>query len=180
MTTADARLLCLDLASVSGWAAGTAGGSVAFGSNRIAPAGASEGEFMLRAASWLKELMIVTAPRVIAYERPLDPRRMGGATNERTFRRLISICHLSEMVAHGLGIYDVREVETADVRRYFIGGNPKREEAKKLTMRKCRVLGHEPMDDNAADAIAIFYFMAGAMNPRLAHLSTDLFGSKRK
>lgn len=171
-------ILALDLATVSGWAEGPAGGPVRSGSVRFAPQGASHGEIALGAIRWFSDRLKVSKPSLIVYE-AVNVQHMAGKTNLNTIRVLCGIPFILEGVAQGFGIYDVRQADTSDVRRFFIGSNPKREAAKAQTIARCRMLGHDPVDDNAADAYALHFYMAGLLNPRLAVATTPLFGGKR-
>ena len=170
-------ILALDLATVSGWAEGPAGGPVRSGSVRFAPAGSTHGEIALGAIRWFSDRLTVSKPSLIVYE-AVNVQHMAGKTNLNTIRVLCGLPFLLEGVAQGFGIYDIREAKTADVRKFFIGSNPQRKEAKQATIDRCRMLGHDPVDDNAADAFSLHFYMAGLLNPRLAMVSTPLFGGR--
>jgi|SRR6267142_2534289 len=49
--------------------------------------------------------------------------------------------------------------------------------AKREVMKHLRMLGHEPEDDNQADALVGWLYQSALLNPRLAHLTTPLFGA---
>lgn len=155
---ADGSILALDAATVTGYCHGAPGGPIYFGAIRPAPRGAPDGDTFIAYAKWLRDMVGATSPVAIYLESPLDPRRVGPGTNAATFRRLITLAGIVKMIAAGRGQIPVTEVDAATVRRFFIGENCKRERAKRLTIARCVDLGHEPQDDNAADAIALHYY----------------------
>jgi hypothetical protein len=81
-------------------------------------------------------------------------------------------------VAYHSGIYDIRKADTKDVRQHFIGCNPKRIKAKSMVKHQCRKLGWEVADDNEADALAIWHYMASLIEPKLALQVSPLFGER--
>jgi Holliday junction resolvasome RuvABC endonuclease subunit len=71
---------------------------------------------------------------------------------------LIGIVAVIEQLLYELG-FPFCEYRVADVRNHFIGTNQlRREAAKARVIERCRVLGLEPVDDNAADALALLSF----------------------
>jgi hypothetical protein len=170
------RILALDVATTTGWAVAFAkDDKPLFGAHRAAPGGSSAGYLFLNFARWLTDMIAIHQPDAIFFEAPLDPRRIGAKTNAETFRRLITMAGLVEMVAQARGVNRVYEAEASAVRRHFIGGNPKREEAKRQTMRLARSLGCDVKGDDEADAVALFFYAAAILNPRNAHLTAPLF-----
>jgi hypothetical protein len=91
---------------------------------------------------------------------------MAGKTTIKTIRILCGLPFLMEGVAARMGIHDVREASTSDVRRFFIDQNPKREIAKQLVMQKCRELGYTPKNDNEGDAISVWRYQCALLGMR--------------
>lgn len=161
MAKTNPRVLALDVATKTGWAIGnTSDNRPVSSTQRIAPPGSSAGFLFLNFAKWLTDLMKVDRPDIVFFEAPLDPRWVkSGRTNMQTVRRLMTMAGLVEMVCEGRGIYDVREADVPDVRHHFLGTRSmKGERAKRMTLNKCHTLGWEPVDDNAADALALWSY----------------------
>jgi hypothetical protein len=176
MTERSEVLLALDLATTTGFVAGAIGGTPVHGSKRLASPGASGPEVFGGYIAWLVDMIKVHAPRVVVYEAPLAPSIVKGKTNVNTVRRLMGLAALTEGVAYRMGIYTVLEATVADVRQHFIGRrNLPGDEGKRAVAMRCRQLGYEPTDDNAADALALWDYACAMRNPKLAALSTPMF-----
>lgn len=113
---------------------------------------------------------------IVVFEAPMVPMHMIGKTNVNTIRMLIGIAAVVEELLYTLGKYDVREAKVSDVRTHFIGSNRnKRAVAKDLTINACYRLGWKPVDDNAADALALWHYQASILEPQLALQVNPLF-----
>lgn len=158
------QILALDLALQTGWAIGTTADTKPMsGSIQIARPDASMAKMFSEWRIHLRDFLSLNADvSLVVFESPLLPFMKAGNTNINTIRRLIGLAAVTEELLFSLGKYDIREARVSDVRSHFLGSNRhKREEAKMLTIRKCRSLGWEPRDDNAADALALLdYQMA--------------------
>jgi hypothetical protein len=164
-------VLALDLASQTGWACGPIGGVPAHGTVRF---GASSHEVTFaKALTWMSVMCKLKIDTVV-WEAPLATSFSRGHTNVNTTTLLYGLPAVISAVAHLREIYDVRKATTKDVRNHFIGCNPKRVEAKKLTMRQCRAMGWTVEDDNEADALATWSYMCALIDPKLAVLPTPL------
>lgn len=161
--SAPPTILALDVATTTGFCHGEAGGKIYFGSHRVCPPGASHGEIQLAFWRWTADMIGAVSPKIIAVEAPLDPRAVAKTTNPETFMLLIALAESVAAVAWGRGIYNVRYERASDIRRHFIGKNPKRDEAKRLTMRQCKLLGHTVQTDDQADAIALHDYVSGKL-----------------
>ena len=157
------NILALDVAKTTGFCHGVAGGPIYFGSNTAAPAGAGHGEIQRKFWRWLNDLIITVNPTIIAVEDTLDPRWVSKTTNPKTFKLLIALAESVSAIASGRGVYNVQYIEASKIRKHFIGKNPKRDEGKRLTMRQCRLLGHNVMTDDQADAIALHDYMTAML-----------------
>lgn len=158
------QILALDLALQTGWAIGTAADTKPMsGSIQIARSDASMAKMFSEWRIHLRDFLSLNPDvSLVVFESPLLPFMKAGNTNINTIRRLIGLASVTEELLYSLGKYDIREARVSDVRSHFLGSNRhKRDEAKALTIRKCRSLGWAPQDDNAADALALLdYQMA--------------------
>lgn len=162
---ADKTILALDVASVVGWCEGPLGGPLHYGSHRLALEGSGDGAVLAGMLTWLGQRLAVSKPAILVYEAPLDPRHMQ-KTTKATLRRLIGLPAVAEAIAYRFGVYDVREIESGDLKMFWHGKrNLKREIVKPMTMRKMRALGYEPKDEDAADAIAVHRYLAAFLDP---------------
>ncbi len=159
-------ILALDLAARTGWALGRPQDRAPVsGSVRFAKEGASMAAVLSACRRWLEQFL-ADHPGIwlVVFESPLLPMHMRGRTNVNTFRHLIGLAAVVEELLYSLTGYDVREARVADIRTHFLGSNrAKREHAKLLTMEKCRRLGWDPDDDNAADALALWDYQASLL-----------------
>jgi hypothetical protein len=174
------EIMALDIATKTGFAIGPVERPNRFGSFRCAPDGSSSGAVFAGFMKWMAEQLSAFKPRVIIFEAPMPPSQMAGKTTADVARRLLGLPAIAEAVAYHFGVYDVREASVGDVRHYFLGRrNIKSAEAKAATIKKCRVLGYSPEDDNAADAIALHRFIAGSLVPELRIETSPLFAPGR-
>lgn len=165
------QILALDLALTTGWALGTPMDKVpTSGSIKIARDDASMAKLFCDWRVYLRDFLLLHPDiTLVVFESPLLPFMKQGKTNIDTLRRLIGLAAVTEELLYSLGKYDIREARVADVRSHFIGSNRhKRAEAKTLTIRRCRQLGWEPQDDNAADALALWDYQVACL--RRTHL----------
>ena len=169
-------VLALDLATRFGWCEGEVGGKPRFGSVRCAPEGAASPAIFGGYLKWLATRFQAFRPHVVAYEAPLPPSVMRGKTNVNTTRILLGLPAITEAVCDRSGIWKVYEARVDDVRQHFLGARTIRgAEAKRAVAARCRQLGLEPPDDNAADAIALWDYVCALRNPKIAAASTPLF-----
>jgi hypothetical protein len=169
-------VLALDLATRFGWCEGEIGGKPRFGSERCAPSGAASPAVFGGFLKWMGTRMQAFRPNVVAYEAPLAPSLMRGKTTVQTSRILLGLPAITEAVCDRVGIYTVLEARVDDVRQHFLGVRTMRgDEAKRAVMARCRQLGLDPPDDNAADAVALWDYVCAMRNPKLQALRTPLF-----
>lgn len=149
------RILALDLASRSGFAFGEPGaGPVVFGSHRFASPGASHQAIFGKAIDWTTEKISELKPDMVIFEEPLFFRgRKSRAGNNEILYGLPAII---SGVCFNFNVFDVRQARVDDIRMHFIGCKPKREEAKRRVMQRCRQIGWDVPDDNAGDACALW------------------------
>jgi Holliday junction resolvasome RuvABC endonuclease subunit len=119
-------------------------------------------------ADWPVEMVFYEAPL------PLAVLLSIGAT-EKTLQMMRSLVAVTEQACarHGL---KVGSWQVQAARRAVTGiGRHKRGEAKKNVLAFCRMLGHQPKNDNESDALIGWLFQSALLNPRTAHLTTPLF-----
>jgi hypothetical protein len=170
-------LLALDIATRCGWARGPVGdphpqsGSVRFGTD-----GASNNAVFAHCLAWISEtLKDEPRPDIVVVEAMLPPTAKVGKTTRETRDRLAGLHGIVRAVSFLRGIYDVREASVSQVRHHFIGGNFKSETAERETRERCRRLGWNPEDHNAADALALWAFEASTLDPQFGITLSPLF-----
>lgn len=185
------RLLVLDLATATGFCFGTEAGPVQHGSFKLPSTGEDIGAFLEAYCDWLRARIEGDKPTEIVFESPILP----GTTNLATCRKLYGLSGVTELIARKARIA-CSEANLIDIRRHFIGAArpPKdvtcepgckrkqcghcrmarRKWIKTATMKMCRVRGFDPMDDNAADALALFSYIASLRQPNFELLGTEI------
>lgn len=164
--TEGQQILALDLALQAGWALGRANDEKPeSGSLKITNTDASMAKMFSCWRLYLRDFLSLHPDvGMIVFEAPLLPFMKQGYTNVNSIRRLIGLAAVTEELLFTLGKYDVREARVSDVRSHFIGSNRhKRDEAKALTIKRCKMLGWEPADDNAADALALWDYQTAIL-----------------
>jgi hypothetical protein len=166
MIGADKTILALDISSTVGWAEGPVSGHpMIFGRERLAPEGAGDAAIFAGMLQFLGRRLAALKPRIIVYEAPLDPRILT-KTTRATLRRLNGLPAVAEAIAYRMGVYDIREIETGDLKMYWHGKrNLPRAVVKPMTIRKMRALGYDVQDEDAADAIAVHRYLAAYLDP---------------
>jgi hypothetical protein len=148
-------ILALDIATRMGWALGAPGtvpstGSVTFGSND-----ASNGARFHHAAQWAVKMFNENDVDILTIEDQLSPQAF---KHRQAAKLLYGFPAVIKERAYERGIYDV-ERSVADVRGLFIRRRHlKSADAKAAVMRRCRQLGWDVCDHNAADACALWAY----------------------
>jgi hypothetical protein len=170
--TYTGQILALDLAARTGWALGRAmdprpaSGSVRFGKD-----GSSMAAVFHACRRWLDAFLAQNpGVQLVVFESPLVPMFSRGKTTITTIRQLMGLPAIVEEFLYAKGGYDVREARVAEVRVHFLGSNKfRREIAKDKTVARCNLLGWKPVDDNAADALALWDYQASLLYPLRRH-----------
>lgn len=170
-------ILALDLATTCGWARGCVGAVPASGSILFARAQASDNAVFAAALTWLSGVLEPKPrPDLIVIEALLPPQAMKGHTSRAVRDRLAGLHGIVRAVAFLRGVYRIETAAVGDVRGHFINDRAcKRKEAKRETVEKCRALGWPCDDDNAADALAVWSYMCGLIDPATALQVSPLF-----
>lgn len=172
---ADMSILAMDIASQAGWAYGAPGTVPRAGTIRWAPPSSSNGKVGAGMVRWVLDFLRVNAVDAVYFEAPFDPRIMAGKTNFSTTRLLVGLPFLFEGLLEMKDIGRVREVTVADVRRHFLGSNPRGEEGKGRVQQRCRELGWRFDSPDAADALAVWSFACAVEAPKAAIATAPLF-----
>lgn len=163
-------VLALDLATNVGWAFGNTEQGPAptdlelasgvtppefiSNSHRIAKPKCPLGQFFDAFEVFLSDLITVNNPEFLIFEAPW----VGPKTHQDTARKLMGLACFTEYVALKKGIHEHKVFETNNrlVRTHFIGGNSGgRDVIKQKTIAACKARGWRPVDDDAADALAL-------------------------
>jgi hypothetical protein len=175
------KVLALDLATCSGFAVGEVGETHPhFGVIRFSAKDGTRKALFGGALRWLNQTLTTHQPGIIAFEEPLHFGLRRGASQAGNDELAYGLPAIVQAVAFLRGIYDIRQVRTVEVRRFFIGDNPKRAVGKRETMLHCRALGLPVEDDNAADALAIWFFVCAQIDPTVGLYCSPLFGKSAR
>ena len=170
-------IFALDVATTCGWARGPVGGVPMSGAINFARKESSDNAVFANALSWLS-VVLEPKPRpdLIVIEALLPPQAMKGHTSRAVRDRLAGLHGIVRAVAFLRGIYRIETATVGDVRGHFINDHAcKRQEAKRETVEKCRALGWPCDDDNAADALAVWSYACGMIDPQTALQVSPLF-----
>ena len=159
------KILALDIATVTGWACGDTtafllaaqpADRAIYGAVRLNRRGLSWGAKFDAQYQALYDLAAQHTPCTIVCEAPFA----GKSTT--TNRQIFGLSAIADMAFHNLGLmrgHDIQavyEVPPQTWRKHFLGkGRGPREEMKAAALTRCRQLGFEPDDDNAADALGL-------------------------
>lgn len=164
------RLLVLDLATNAGFAVGTEAGVEDHGSHRLPTTGNDLAAFLKAYRAWLTSMIQRHLPHEVVFESPI----LTGATNIATLRKLYSLAGLTELIAKDLGCR-VGEANLMDIRRHFIGVCRAPKEIKEQSERRkwlkdritssARTRGFRPINDDDADALALFSYAMSCRVP---------------
>lgn len=172
-------ILALDIATTLGWARGHVGqapscGSICFGRD------CSENAVFAKAIGWFSNLLApMPRPDVLILEAMLPGGAMKGETTIDVRDRLAGLHAIIRGVAHIRGIYQISTADVGAVRQHFIGArNLKSAIAKREVFERCRRLGWQVPDHNAADAVATWHFACSLINPELAMQTSPLFNCR--
>jgi hypothetical protein len=175
-------ILAIDLATVTGFARGEVGGSPISGSIRFGARDASNNAVFAHALSWIADVLEPQPrPDLLLLEAMLPPGAQVGHTSREVRDRLAGLHGVIRGVAHLRGIYRIDEASVGDVRQHFIGSRSlKRARAKRAVGERCCLLGWDTVDDNAADALALWHYGCARIQPELALQVSPLFRGQHR
>ena len=170
-------ILALDIATTTGWARGFPRGTPTCGSIRFASAGASQGAIMAGAFDWFRDFIDAgPLPDVLVIEEQLPAEFKRGKTTRATGEVLGGLNGVIRMVAFKRRIFKVHTARVDSVRHHFIGGNYRRDQAKRYVVAKAKSLGWLERDDSdAGDALALWSYWSGKVEPETALRVSPLF-----
>jgi len=177
MSNSQSLVLALDVATVTGWARGRVGDMPVSGSIRFGSPGASENAVFAHALTWISTVL-EPQPRLdlLMIEGLLPPDAMKGSTTRQVRDRLAGLHGVVRAVAFLRGVYEIAQVSVGDVRMHFLGDRKlKSAAAKQETIRRCKALGWPVTDDNQADALAVWSFACGLIDPAHSIRLSPLF-----
>ncbi len=162
------RLLALDIATVTGWAAGETSAAPSFGHRRIKTDGRNFGLAMCSFSAWLAWIIEWQYPDHIVYEKPIDT--IHGKTRLETKCLLIGLCMHAEYVAYDHGL-PISWVNNASVKKHFTGrgGFGKKVDPYPMTVA-AHQRGWMVETHDEADACGIWDYGAHCHDPQTAHL----------
>lgn len=170
----DARpILALDCGTNMGWAMTTERGVVS-GVHRLRrdDEPGVYGATYAALADWLADMITTAQPAAVFFEAPI-PR--GDHAGMSAARMMLGFAAIVELVCYRRDI-KCRETHIQTVRKHFCGsGIAKKDEV----MAECRRRGWEPVDHNAADALAVLDFAVLCERPRQHAATTPLFAEGR-
>lgn len=157
------EVLFLDLARVSGYAAGGLRGVEGFGRFELPSTQERIGPYLNLADKRIEALVRRFDPALLAFEAPWLNARRDTIIN---LRKLSGLANVAEQVADRFEI-PCQEAEVRDIAKHFLGAKyHKASGAKKISTKvKCRELGWDVDDDNEADALAGLSFVLACKHP---------------
>lgn len=169
----------LDIATVTGFAIGRAGDKPQACSIRFAPVNSDSNTLFAGCFEWFGGMIERgPLPDILAIEELLPPTARIGTTSTKTQHKLAGLHGVVRAMAKHAGIPEIASANVNDVRQHFISSrNLKRDEAKRQVWATCQMLGWSAEDDNCADALALWSYTAGLINPASALATTPLFSS---
>jgi hypothetical protein len=169
-------ILALDIATRTGWALGELGavpnsGSIRFGNQ------STDSDVIFKAGlDWAEGFVKKLRPDLVIYEAMLPPLAKLGVTSAAVRDRLAGLQGIMRAVSRRYEVALILDCSVGDVRQHFIGDRRlKREAAKREVLRRCAQLGWTACDDNAGDALAIWSYASGIIDPVSALKTTPLF-----
>ena len=149
------RVLALDISKAcTGWAVDSDGGPPRTGTWK-GGSQATPGRAGALYSEWLCGMIALNKPEMIAYEAPMMKPVPGKIfMNVDTSFVLIGLAFLTETIAASYRLQSKRG-NVATVRKHFVGhGYP--DNPKAAVMERCRILGWEVENHDAADAAAVW------------------------
>lgn len=147
-------ILCLDLASTTGWAYVSAPDQrPVYGSFHIPAKFYSRPEIYLRFMKHINDLLTLHKPKTVGIEAPIIAR-LGDINGPR---KLLGFTAFAESLAWRHGVRDIQDMHIQTVKKYWTGtAHAKKEDM----MFEAKRRGFNPKDDNEADALALLHVMA--------------------
>lgn len=173
-------LLTLDLATSTGFALWQPGNQPRLGTKKIPDTGNDVGLFLAKFEDWLLPFAQTAGVTDVFFEAAY----VGPRTTQQVARKLFALGGFTEYLClkSQLRCY---EMQVAQWRRHFIGDNPRRTDAHRLTKNRCDQLGICYRNQDEADAFGMLDFAAhklvtaGVSLPQPDWAAGALFGHRR-
>ncbi len=150
-------ILCLDLATKTGWACWGPRRSLAHGVWDLPRTGDDVAAFIIAFRNALTMTLRDSDVGSVVFEAPIIHSTKPG--NITTQTKLIGLAVMTEVVCMDLSVRCTSE-HAARVMKHFTGdGGGKRDDKKRRVIEACEIRGWKPEDDNAADALALLDFV---------------------
>ena len=174
-TVLPETVLAIDPATRTGFARGAVGGKPMLESANFGRERDNHADIFGRATKWFARLLAKERFDFVIIEEALPPSEIWGRTHYST----TAISHglrgifLGQAAAYGLR---VAEAPIRTWRKYSLGaGNLKREDAKRAALQLCKNLHWPAVDDNAAEAAAIWLYGCSLLAPARTTRHEPLF-----
>lgn len=179
------RVLSLDLARRTGWAAGSTAGVEGFGVHEFRRTDAwNLGEYGMEARVTFRRMIAEVEPDLVVYEQPI--LRSGRIATNSKGRQFVKTVDTPEKLRkiYGLGFelevecyranVKIREANIGSVRAHFLMGKVPRtsDECKIAVKVMARRRGWNILDDNDADALAVLDYQLSILDPKWAAWTT--------
>ena len=144
------RILALDMATVTGWATEGASGSENFKKR----AGDSRGMLFIRFEAWLCEMVTISKPDMVAYERPHARGRAATEVSHGLLAILQKVC-----AANGV---EYADCPSTTLKKFATGkGNAGKPE---MVAKFVELTGRNPITDDEADAYLLHMWAMAQFN----------------
>jgi hypothetical protein len=172
-------VLAVDLAANTGWALGHVGAQPRFGSVRFGDRATHNNVIFAACLDWTIEILQRERPDLLILESLLPPTAKLGHTSAPALDRLAGLNAIVRAVAHRAQVGEIADAAVSDVRGHFIGSRREaRAIAKRLTIERCRRLGWSVVNDNEADALALWSYACALIDPKTALDVVPLFNRR--
>lgn len=150
------NLLTLDLSTHTGWAFGGPDDKPQHGVWELGHDG-NHGRYFSCLAAMLEEAIAFHAPDLVVFEAPLPhASRKVQQSSVATVRVLVGLAAVAEMICHEKAV-KCEEADVRDARQLVMGSQPKGD-PKAGVMQFCKMMGWNPADDNAGDALILWQY----------------------
>jgi Holliday junction resolvasome RuvABC endonuclease subunit len=155
-------LLALDLATCTGWCAGSGEGTPEIGAVRMPDTGEEVGPFLSFFRKWLEIKLGEIQPTMVIIEAPI----LASTTNIWTTRKLQGLAGVAEMVCYDLSL-EVREVHLQTVKKALGGSGNASKPDMMAAAKRC---GLNPKTFDEADAFGVWIVALREYAKPFAHI----------
>lgn len=157
------RILALDLATRLGWAYGDTSQDPVSGWQQLPKTGEDVGRFAVAYHDFMRSILPEADPEVIVMEEPMATT--AGRSTLSTTLKLQGLCYHTELYGAMKGI-PVRQVHSSAWKKSFCGtGRVSKKMRPYPPITACAALGWQVVDDNQADALALWVHSTRLLDP---------------